>query len=108
MTPNWEWQQRTDTESVLFVRGDLDVAVGVEFVDAVNEALAGDDSMTQVVIDLGGVDFIDSSGLRAMLQLTQNRGERVQIGTISPAVQRLLEITGTLEHFRPGGSEHHD
>ena len=33
MTPNWEWQQRTETTSVLVVRGDLDVAVGVEFVD---------------------------------------------------------------------------
>ena len=108
MTPNWEWQQRTDTESVLFVRGDLDVAVGVEFVDAVDERLAGDGSVTQVVIDLAGVDFIDSSGLRALLQLTQNHGERVQVGTISPAVQRLLELTGTLEHFRLGGTERHD
>ena len=108
MTPNWEWQQRTDTESVLVVRGDLDVAVGVEFVDAVDGTLAEDGSLTQVVIDLGEVDFIDSSGLRALLQLTQNHGERVRIGTISPAVQRLLELTGTLEHFRLGGTERHD
>ena len=108
MTPNWEWQQRTDTASVLVVRGDLDVAVGVEFVDAVDGALAGDGSLTQVVIDLGEVDFIDASGLRALLQLTQNHGERVRIGTISPAVQRLLELTGTLEHFRLGGSDRHD
>jgi anti-sigma B factor antagonist len=108
MTPNWEWQQRTDSASVLVVRGDLDVAVGVEFVNAVDEALAGDGALTEVVIDLGEVDFIDSSGLRAMLQLTQNHGERVQIGAISPAVQRLLELTGTLEHFRLGGSDRHD
>jgi anti-anti-sigma factor len=108
MTPNWEWQQRTDTESVVFVRGDLDVAVGVEFANAVDERLAGDGSVTQVVIDLGGVEFIDSSGLRALLQLAQHHGERVQVGAISPAVQRLLELTGTLEHFRLGGTEPHD
>ena len=30
------------THSVLVVRGDLDVAVGVEFVDAVDEVLSGD------------------------------------------------------------------
>ena len=108
MTPNWEWHQRTDTESALEVRGDLDVAVGVEFVNAVDEALTGDGSSTTVVIDLGGVDFIDSSGLRALLQLRQNHGERVQIGAVSPAVQRLLELTGTLEHFRIGGSERDD
>ena len=106
MTPNWEWQQRADGESAVLVRGDLDVAVGVEFVRAVDEVLAGDGSSTRVVVDLGNVDFIDSSGLRALLQLRQNYGERVQVGTVSAAVQRLLELTGTLEHFRPGGSNH--
>jgi anti-anti-sigma factor len=104
MTPNWEWQQRTESISVLIVRGDLDVAVGVQFVDAVDDVLGGDGSLAEVVIELGEVDFIDSSGLRALLQLRQNYGERVQIGTISPAVQRLLELTGTLEHFRLGGT----
>jgi anti-anti-sigma factor len=108
MTPNWEWQQRTDVESVMTVRGDLDVAVGVAFVNAVDEMLAGEGSRTCVVIELGEVDFIDSSGLRALLQLQQSYGDRVQIGTVSAAVQRLLELTGTLEHFRLGGSERHD
>jgi anti-anti-sigma factor len=108
MTPNWEWQQRTDVESVMTVRGDLDVAVGVAFVNAVDEMLAGEGSRMCVVIELGEVDFIDSSGLRALLQLQQSYGDRVQIGTVSAAVQRLLELTGTLEHFRLGGSERHD
>jgi anti-sigma B factor antagonist len=107
MTPNWEWQ-RTETSSVLRVRGDLDVAVGVDFVNAVDTALAADDSPSEVVIDLGEVDFIDSSGLRALLQLRHNYGERVQVGPISAAVERLLELTGTLEHFRPGGTNRHD
>jgi anti-anti-sigma factor len=102
MTPNWEWQERTENKSVLVVRGDLDVAVGVEFVNAVDEVLLTDASLTDLVIDLGEVDFIDSSGLRTLLQLRQTHGERVQLGAISPAVLRLLELTGTLEHFRPG------
>jgi anti-anti-sigma factor len=108
MTPNWEWQKRTETNSVLVVRGDLDVAVGVEFVNAVEEVLVRDGSIAEVVIELGEVDFIDSSGLRALLQLRHTYGERVQVGTISPAVQRLLELTGTLEHFRLGGTDRHD
>ena len=93
---------------MLVVRGDLDVAVGVEFVDAVDNVLAGDGSTVEVTIDLGEVDFIDSSGLRALLQLRQTYGERVQVGAISPAVQRLLELTGTLEHFRLGGTDRDD
>jgi anti-anti-sigma factor len=108
MSPNWEWQQPTETNSVLIVRGDLDVGVGVEFVDAVDKVLAGDQSNVEVVIELGDVDFIDSSGLRALLQLRQTYGERVRVGAISPAVQRLLELTGTLEHFRLGDTDRDD
>lgn len=108
MTPNWEWQQRTETSSVLVVRGDLDVAVGVDFVNEVDNVLAGDGSTAEVLIELGEVDFIDSSGLRALLQLRQTYGERVQVGTVSAAVQRLLELTGTLEHFRLGGTDRDD
>jgi anti-anti-sigma factor len=106
MAPNWEWQQRADGESAVVVRGDLDVAVGVAFVRAVDDVLASDGSSSRVVVDLGDVGFIDSSGLRALLQLRQNYGERVQVGTVSAVVQRLLELTGTFEHFRPGGSDH--
>jgi anti-anti-sigma factor len=106
MTPKWEWKERTGDASVLVVRGDLDVAVGVDFVAAVDEVLSTDPSINHVVIDLSEVDFIDSSGLRALLQLQQNYGGRIQIGAVSAAVQRLLELTGTLEHFRLG--EQHD
>jgi anti-anti-sigma factor len=107
MTPNWEWQ-RTETNSVLIVRGDLDVAVGVEFVGEVDKVLAGDASIAEVLIELGEVDFIDSSGLRALLQLRHNYGDRIQVGAISAPVQRLLELTGTLEHFRLGGADRDD
>jgi anti-anti-sigma factor len=105
MTPNWEWQQQTETESVLLVRGDLDVAVGAEFVAAIDGALAANGAPMQVVIDLGEVEFIDSSGLRALLQLQQRHADRVRVGAMSGAVRRLLELTGTLDHFHPGGSE---
>lgn len=105
MTPNWDWEQRTETESVLIARGDLDVAVGAAFVEAVDEVLSAEGSPTQVEIDLSAVEFIDSSGLRALLQVQQNHGEHVRLGAVSAAVQRLLELTGTVDHFRrPGGS----
>ena len=94
MTPNWEWQQRTGTESVLVVRGDLDVAVGVEFVDAVDEALAADGSATQIVIDLGEVDFIDSSGVRALIRVRREHGDRVRLVAASHPVRRVLDIAG--------------
>ena len=104
MTPKWEWQQRTESDSLLIVGGDLDVAAGADFVGAVDDALSAEGSPTLVEIDLGAVEFIDSSGLRALLQVQQNYGERIRIGAVSAAVQRLLELTGTSDHFRTGGS----
>jgi anti-sigma B factor antagonist len=51
----------------------------------------------ELVVDLRGVDFMDSSGLRALL-VERRRRERAG-GTIllrnpTPLVQRLLEVTG--------------
>jgi anti-sigma B factor antagonist len=99
MTPTWEWQSRTDTGAVLAVHGDLDVAVGAAFVKAVDEALAAADAPAVVELDLGAVEFIDSSGLRALLEVQQSHGDRVRVGAISPAVHRLLDLTGILDHF---------
>ena len=62
--------------------------------------LVAEDAPTSVVIDLGAVEFIDSSGLRALLQVQQKFGERVQVGTVSAVVERLLELTCTVDHFR--------
>jgi anti-anti-sigma factor len=53
---------------------------------------------TEIVIDAGGLTFIDSSGLRALLsarEQLQNGGATLQIAAASPAVDRVLEITGT-------------
>lgn len=48
-----------------------------------------------VVVDLGGVDFIDSSGLGALVQADRIANERETrlIVVPSPAVRRLLRVT---------------
>lgn len=48
-----------------------------------------------VVVDLGGVDFIDSSGLGALVQANRIANERDTrlILVPSPAVRRLLRVT---------------
>ncbi|MGH9134282.1 MAG: STAS domain-containing protein [Ilumatobacteraceae bacterium] len=102
MTPNWEWRPASDTTSVLAVHGELDVAVGDKFVKAVEEVLAAADPPKSVEIDLGRVEFIDSSGLRALLQVQQAAPDVIRFGDLSPAVRRLLELTGTLDHFGSG------
>lgn len=48
-------------------------------------------------LDLTAVDFLDSSGLRALLVVQQavaSRGRQVRVVGSTPMVDRLLEITG--------------
>jgi anti-anti-sigma factor len=53
---------------------------------------------TSVVVDVGGLSFIDSSGLRAFLtardQLIE-AGASLELTNLSPAVERVLDMTGT-------------
>ena len=51
-----------------------------------------------VVLDLGGVGFIDSTGIRALLAInnraTETTGEPVTITNATDGTRRLLELTG--------------
>ena len=54
------------------------------------------------MLDLPGVTFIDSSGLRVLVeahQLRIERGTRLVLRAPSAPVQRLLEISGLAGHL---------
>ena len=89
--------------TVLWVRGDLDIAVDEQVVAAVADALAAGVGTAQLTLDLSGVDFIDSSGLRALLRIHKHYGPRVRVGALSAVVARLLELTGTADLFGSPG-----
>jgi len=77
--------------------GEVDLATAGELVDAVRAALdAGD-----VVLDLQGVTFMDSSGVRALEALLRAADEvdgslaiRAQL---APNVRQVLTLTGLLD-----------
>lgn len=55
-----------------------------------------------VGLDLSGVTFIDSSGLRIIVaahQALEDAGHRLELHNSSEAVRRLLEITGLTDHL---------
>ena len=84
------------------VVGELDLSTSNALIDQVSALVDG--GATLVVLDLSGASFIDSSGLRALIglgQLLESTGGRLVIDGMSPAAQKLLEITGLLEQFRP-------
>jgi anti-sigma B factor antagonist len=77
---------------VLVVKGDIDMASAPKLADAVASQPG------QVLIaDLSGVEFIDSTGLRALIaadELLASREGRLLIVTTEGPVQRIIDLTG--------------
>jgi anti-anti-sigma factor len=76
--------------------GELDSATSTELLERFERALEALDGR-ELVIDLDGVSFIDSSGMRALIQI-ERRAEEDRIAVaIAPApapVTELLRVTG--------------
>jgi|SRR4051794_1502458 len=86
--------------SVIAVGGEIDVHTCGELEDAVRRAYGTGGS--QILLDVSGVGFIDSSGLRSLITLQQevaNNNGALQLRAPSRPVLRLLEVTGLTSMF---------
>jgi anti-sigma B factor antagonist len=95
-----EIRQQGET-AVVSLAGELDLASAPRL----EKEIAGlDGGLTAtVVLDLQGLQFIDSTGLRTILSTQarlRDRGAAFAITPGSPQVQRLLAITRADEHLR--------
>lgn len=88
-----EEQHDTDTR-VISVSGEIHVTTAPEFSQRLNDAIAA--GTRNVVIDMSGVEFIDSTGLSVLLnglrRVTRSEG-RLSLVVSNPTVLRLFEIT---------------
>ena len=95
-----------DDSGAVVAEGDIDLAGGPLLETAISRC---EDSGAQpLVIDLGAVEFIDSSGLRSLLAASRRAAERggsVVLRRPSTGVKRLLSITGTTDQFRLEGDD---
>jgi anti-anti-sigma factor len=87
---------------VVKVSGELDLDTGEQFRGVLREALSR--SVRGVDLDLRDVGFCDCSALNTILSMRRRALEQAKtlaIHSASSAVERLLNVTGTLELF-PG------
>jgi anti-anti-sigma factor len=87
--------------AVLALYGELDLASAELFDSEFESAEIGGAPM--VVLDLEGLQFVDSTGLRMILsahERARERGQEFAITPGSPQVRRLLTITRVGEHLR--------
>lgn len=90
---------RVDVGSrVAWLRGELDLSTEERLAAALEPLLA---AAGDVVLDMGEVTFVDSTGLRRLLSIAQAIGPACRVTLRGPrrTVVRLLEISGLEDRF---------
>ena len=87
-------ERQGDTQRVA-PAGELDIATAGQLERELAAAAEGD--AATILLDLSGLTFIDSTGLRIVLDCNERCGGsdgRLQIIAGTPAVDRLIDIVG--------------
>jgi high affinity sulfate transporter 1 len=93
---------------VLRLDGGLFFATSDALEDRIREVALSAHDVTGIVLDCGGMDFIDSQGsakLRELLELTERAGVTLRLARVKPAVRELLRRDHALD--RIGGERIH-
>jgi len=85
--------ERGDT--VLALEGELDIHTTAQFGEQLADLVH--DSRLRLVVDLGGLEFVDSTGLGALVgefARVRRGGGDMSLRAATPAVRRTIEVTG--------------
>jgi anti-anti-sigma factor len=92
-----------DQEGTIFtfvLKGEIDLRAVQQLDGQIQLAFDGQERL--VVLDLAGVEFIDSTGLRLLLRIrnaVESHGGQLLIGRLSRPVKRLLDLTKLTPRF---------
>jgi anti-sigma B factor antagonist len=90
----------SDGVVTVFVRGEIDLATapGLE-----RDLRAADrDGVREMVVDLGSVTFMDSTGIYLLLDARERaarRGCRIRLRDVPAQTRRLLEMAGSIDGY---------
>src|SRR3954453_18147328 len=94
--PSLEFETtRNGSVAVIVATGELDLS-GAAVLEAEIERLAAEPALGTVVLDMRGLEFMDSSGLRLVVQAdmrAREAGRRFALVRGSETVHRVFEIT---------------
>lgn len=95
--------RRLDDGILVAPSGEIDLKTAVIVDDELRRA---EQSESRIVLDLGEVSFMDSTGLRMVMSADhrlRTRGGSLRILNVGPQVTRLFELVGILDHLEIEG-----
>ena len=97
VVPHFELREQSSERGahVICVRGEIHLTTAPRFSEHLTEAI--ESGKTAIVLDMSGVEFIDSTGLSVLLnglRLMGQRQGRLALVSANPTVLRLFHITG--------------
>jgi anti-sigma B factor antagonist len=90
-----------DGSELLIVEGEVDASTSSRLIAALNEAVT--DAVRSLIVDLSGVDFMDSTGLGLLLgayRRMKRRGRGFAIVCPGGPVRRIFELTDLVDILR--------
>jgi anti-sigma B factor antagonist len=86
---------------VMVVKGRVDSDTAPELDNALSKLL--NDKMNKIVLNLQGVDYLSSAGLRALvkaLKEAQNSGGDLRLASVSEPIEVILRTVGMMQMFK--------
>jgi stage II sporulation protein AA (anti-sigma F factor antagonist) len=89
----------TDGRVLVTVAGEVDLAAADSLRSELEQHISGADT---VVVDCAGITFIDSTGLRTLIEAAQRAkeaGTRFRLAAVPAPVARVFNLAGVTELF---------
>ena len=84
---------RNDTQLTVNIQGRLDTLTAPELEEKLEDAL---DGVEELIIDLDGLEYISSAGLRVILSVVKQMDEQgeMKLRNVCSDVMEVFEVTG--------------
>jgi stage II sporulation protein AA (anti-sigma F factor antagonist) len=89
--------EKKDINLIVALTGEFDLHTAGYFKEKIENHL--DSEVNNLILNLQTIDFIDSSGIGAILSIykrIEKRGGKMAIINISPTLKRVFEVSGVL------------
>ena len=91
--------EKNGNRAIAYPEGKIDASNAAD-VQKELEAVRAENPDCELEVDAGGLAYISSAGLRALLQLTRSQDKPLAVVNVTPAVYEIFEVTGFTEILR--------